>query len=246
MFHETGGYDWSQRAIDLIGRAGGKRRDGSAAAVLREFMAEPSGLIADLLTYLGTTPEAIVEALDRDPSVTRVGRTSRPKVKGRVSGSSESFVPAPVEEVWEFLADPARICDWEPGLGSIELGADHDTRDVHLGMTWEARAMTERPDGKPMKVKEAFRRRVVELVMAQYPHRVSWRFSYPDNERGKPVLMEFRLSQTAGGTQVNMTVSWPRREGWRWLAGAPLRPARVFLTWLHLFQIGAAISRAFC
>jgi len=43
VFQETDGYEWSARALDLIGKSSGKGKSGDAAAVLRELVAEPSG-----------------------------------------------------------------------------------------------------------------------------------------------------------------------------------------------------------
>lgn len=244
VFHETDGYQWSKRASDLIARSGGKEKEGDAAAVLRELVAEPSGLIADVLRRLGTTPDTVLEQLDQPDLLASSSAAVAPaatKVKGRVSGSTETFVPAPVERVWEFLADPAHVPEWEMSVGSIELTG----QDATPGSVWRGHAPISRPDGKPLKIKPEFRRRSIELVEALRPDRVVWRFAYPDTSRSRPTLTEFVLTETTGGAQVTITTSWFRYRGWRRLIGLPLRPAQKFLVWIGLFQTGSAISRAF-
>lgn len=239
VFHETGGYEWNQRAADLIRRAGGKSGDGSAAAVLRELVTEPSGLIEELLERLGTSPSAVLESLDHlAPGPLR---TEPPTREGKVVGSSETFVPGSIEDVWEFLADPARIPEWEPGIGSVDLTDD----PAVPGSSWTGYAPTTRPDGKPIRLKEQFRRRGIELVNSHRPERVVWRFTSPDTSTSRPIVTAFALAPTTGGTQVTITTSWSRHQGWRRLLGFPLRPAQKFLIWITLFQIGGAISRAF-
>lgn len=236
VFHVTEGYEWKQRASDLIGRSGGRGRDGSAAAVLRELVTEPSGTVADLLERLGTSPEAVVAELDRlapaEPPA------SAPSSSDRITGSSETFVPGAVDDVWMLLSDPGRIPEWEPGIESIDASAGPDG-------TWIAHAVSTRPDGSPTKIKERFRRRGVELLGAQRPDRAAWRFTYPDAEKNRPVIIEFALAPTNGGTRVTITISWLRADGWRRAVGAPLRPVQKFLMWITQFQIGSAISRVF-
>lgn len=241
VFQETGGYDWSKRAYDLIARSGGKDKDGDAAAVLRELVAEPSGLIAGILHRLGTTSDALLERLNQSDDRDEKTVPTAARVKGMVSGSTETFIPGPIEEVWEFLADPTRIPTWEMSVGSIEQG----DQDAPTGTVWQGHARTHRPDGKPVKVRPGFRRRSVQLVHAHRLSRIAWRFTYPDAPQSHPVMTEFVMAATAGGTQVTITTSWPRHPGWRRLVGMPLRPVQKFIVWITLFQTGSAISRAF-
>lgn len=244
VFHETDGYEWSKRASDVIARSSGKGKKGDAAAVLRELVAEPSGLIADILDRLSATPAALLEQLEQVVSP-RGESVESPQaaaeVKGRVSGSTETFVPAPIEEVWEFLADPARVPEWEPSIGSVE----HASQDLVVGMVWQGRAPARHPDGKPVKIKPQFHRRSLELVAAHQPQRLAWRFAYPDSPRSRSVLTELTLVPTTGGTQVAITTAWSRRDGWRRLVGLPFRPVQKFLVWIALVQTGSGISRAF-
>lgn len=241
VFHETDGYQWSKRASDLIARSGGKQREGDAAAVLRELVIEPSGLILDILRRLGTTPAEVLDRLDRADTAPAPATLRRPREKGRVSGTTETFVPASVDQVWEFLTDPSRVPDWEVSVGSI----DTTEGDALPGMVWQGRAPEARPDGKPLKIKPQFQRRVIELVTAERPDQVAWQFTYPDVAYREPTLTSFTLAPTTGGTQVTITTSWARSKGWRSVVGLPMRPLLKFIIWIGLFQTGSAISRAF-
>ncbi|MFJ4998829.1 Clp protease N-terminal domain-containing protein [Microbacterium sp. NPDC088619] len=241
VFHETDGYEWSKRASDLIARSAEKDNAGDAAAVLRELVAEPSGLIAVILERLGTSPDALLEQLDAVDSSRRATAPATPAVSGRISGSTETFVPAPIEQVWDYLAEPTNVPQWQMSVGSIE----HAEQDAAAGAVWTGLARERRPDGKLVKVKPEFRRRRIELVAAHRPDTLAWSFAYPDAPRSNGTLAEFTLAPTNGGTQVSITTSWSRRPGWRRVVGLPLRPIQKFIVWITLFQIGGAISRAF-
>lgn len=236
MFHETDGYGWSKRASDLIARSVSK--SGDAAAVLQELVSEPSGLIADILERLGTTPQAVLEHLDWfDAPAERTIQSRR----GQASGVTEEFVPAPIEEVWQFLADVACLPEWEMSVGSI----DNTGRDFTPGTVWQGLTPTSRPDGKPVSVKRRFRRRSIELVTADRPERVAWLLTYPDAPQASSNLAEFSLVNAKGGTRVQIAKSWSRRQGWRKLVAFPLRPVQKLIVWINLRQTGDAVSRAF-
>ena len=241
VFHETNGYEWTPRALDLFTKSSSKGKHVDAATVLRELVAEPSGLIAEILGRLGTTSDAVLKQLDQFDSVAEKTTPATEKVKGRISCSSETFASASMDEVWEFLADPARIPEWEPSIGSIAPTG----RDAVPGAVWPGLAPTSRPDGKPVKIKPQFRRRGIELIAAHRPERITWSFTHPDAAQNSSVLTEFTLMNTTGGTQVRITKSWSRRQGWRSFIALPLRPIQKFLAWIALFQTGSAISRAF-
>lgn len=82
VFHETDGYEWTPRARDLIAKSSSKGKPGDAAAVLRELVAEPSGLITEILRRLGTTPDALIERLDRADAPSMKSMPAAAKVKG--------------------------------------------------------------------------------------------------------------------------------------------------------------------
>ncbi|WP_461169401.1 SRPBCC family protein [Arthrobacter sp. Z1-15] len=241
VFHETGGYAWSRRASDLLGRAGQKGRTGDASAVLRELLNEPSGLITGVLQRLGTAPAKILAELERTESSIESPKKPAAGSRGEATGSFEAFVPAPVEDVWALLSDPARIPEWEPGIGSVE-----DTGGPLLpGHTWTAHATLTSPDGKPLKVHEKFRHREIELLEARPPAQVTWHFTFPDTRASRPTVICFELAPATGGTQVSITLTWFRHQGWRAMIGTLLAPLQRFLVWIKLSQIGSSVSRVF-
>ncbi|MGX1793893.1 Clp protease N-terminal domain-containing protein [Microbacterium sp. NPDC055312] len=241
VFHETDGYEWTPRARDLIAKSSSRGKPGDAAAVLRELVAEPSGLITDILGRLGTTSDVIIGHLDRTASPAMKCVPAAANVKGRITGSTETFVSAPLNEVWAFLTDPARIPEWESSIGIV----DQTGQETTPGAVWDAVAPATYPDGKPVKIKPQFRRRSVELIAIRQPDGIAWSFGYPDVAQSNSVLTEFALANATGGTQVRISRSWSRRTGWRGLVAWPLRPIQKFLVWITLFQIGSAISRTF-
>jgi len=245
VFHETDGYELTRRTADLIGRAAGKNRDGSASSVLHELVVEPSGLIDDILHRLGATRADVLVRLDQPEEVDAAAPSEEAseasKGSVRASGSTQAFVPASVDMVWEYLVNPDHVPAWQGSVGSIE----RDAQEGIPGAVWHGHAPTVRPDGKPMKIRPPFRRREIELAVAHRAERVAWRFSYPDAPRTNPILTEFMLTHTTGGTQVIITMSWTRHRGWRRVIGLPLRPVQKFLIWISLSQIAAAVSRAF-
>ena len=242
-FHETYDYEWGESALEVIRRSAEGRRKGDAAAVLRELAAEPSGLIEAVLRRLGTIPEAVLARLDeaeRYPS--RVTHLFDP---GALSGTSESFVPADVARVWGLLSDPARMPEWEPGIGSVE---NVPTR-VGVGSRWIAHALTERPDGKPIRVRPAFRTAQVELTGLDEGHRLEWRFTWPDAPTSNMRQVRIELEPAAGGAQLVLSAAWvrkpdagrPRLRVLRWL----LRPLHRFAMWMQLMQLSGSIGRVF-
>ncbi|MGY1553191.1 SRPBCC family protein [Microbacterium sp. A588] len=231
-FHETEGYEWSERALGVMTRAGDGRRAGDAAAILRELLTEPSGLITGILERVGTTPAAVTERLDDAERIPQHPTSSKSTVQGRF----EVFVPAAIADVWELVSDAERMPEWEPQAGTVEV----ETAD-----SWIVHSRTEYPDGKPAKVKEPFRRRRVTRAEALEPTSVVWSFVFPDAAHPNLRTVWIELSPAAGGTQVTLTSSWQRRGGWRRIVGFLLSPLQRFFVWLQLFQTGGAISRVF-
>jgi uncharacterized protein YndB with AHSA1/START domain len=241
VFHETGGYEWTRRALDIFNRASEQGRRGDAAAVLRELVAEPSGTIADLLARLETSPAEVLARLDEAeqmPARPAPGTTT----SKALSGFAEKFIPAPVDQVWAMLADPGRMAEWEPGIGSVEQVDDSG----RFGDTWTGHAPTHRPDGKPFNIRPEFQRLQVDLLAADEASLIAWRFSYPDAARANSRRITIALEPAAGGTQLGITLEWERDpERRRRVLGLLLRPWHRFAVWMQLAQIGGAISRAF-
>lgn len=243
VFHETGGYEWGDRSLAVIKRANERDKRGDAAAVLRELVAEPSGLIEQLLHRLGSSRDMVLEHLDEAEHIPthKLGRTTG----ATLTGSTEAFVPAPVSEVWALLADPSRLPEWDQVIGSVETtGA---LAEVRPGDRWEGRALTERPDGKPITIKPELRRQSVELRALEPQSLVEWSTTYPDMKLANARVTRIELTPTAGGTQLAITYGWERHPDRqpRPLLGFLMRPLTRFVIWMQLSQLSAGISRVF-
>lgn len=242
VFHETDGYEWGERAAELIKRANERGKSGDAAAVLRELVVESSGMIEVVLDRLGTTPEAVIAKLD-EAEHHRSQRPQEAAGSNALSGVSKVFVPASVEQVWELLTTPSRMPEWEPSIGSVE----RTPTTVRVGDTWEAVALTERPDGKQIPVKPRFAKQQVELLALEAPRLVEWRVTYPEAHLANARCLKVELEPVAGGTQLRLAFAWERdlSRPNRAFLGLVLRPVHRFVLWMQLSQLGSSISRAF-
>ncbi|MFT3876731.1 MAG: SRPBCC family protein [Propioniciclava sp.] len=243
-FHESGTYDWGPRALEIMRRGTEGKKRGDAAAVLRELVTESSGFIEEVLHRLGTTPGAVLARLDEaERSSVKTPPAAEPEP---LSGTSESFVPAPVEQVWALLADPARMPEWEPGTGSVE-----DTPDqIGVGATWLAHAPQQRPDGKPVGVKPAFQTAMVEVTGLEDHRYLEWRFAWMDAPKANTRRIRIELAPAPGGTQLRLRSAWeltsaPARRPVRRVMGWVMRPLYRYALWMQCGQLTGAISRAF-
>ena len=241
-FHESGGYEWDDRALAIIQRAGGRGRRGDAGAVLRELLAEPSGLIENVLRRLNTSTTEVLEHLDAADRI-----PEHPASQGShhaLSKRTEAFVPAAPHEVWALISDPGRLPEWDVSIGTVEGAA---TQPRQPGSDWVAHFPTHRPDGKPLEVKPAMRRRRVHIDSYDPEIRVVWRVTYPDMDRANARVTDLALAPAAGGTQVTISCSWdrhPDRRRQRLLSWC-MRPLTRFILWIQVAQIGSAIGRVF-
>lgn len=242
VFHKTGGYEWSDRAVELLKRASEGDKRGDAAAVLRELVAEPSGMIDAILHRLNTTPELIVAALDEAAHYPALRPQFSPRAH-TLASVSEAFAPASPERVWELLATPSHMPDWEPGLGSVT----HAPEALRVGDVWTAFTLTERPDGKPTSVKPNFMTQRVELVALEEPRLIEWRFSYPEAPKANTRHIRIEIEPAAGGSQLHLTLAWERNSDRprRPLLRLVMRPVHRLVLWMQLSQLGSGISRTF-
>jgi hypothetical protein len=151
------------------------------------------------------------------------------------------------------------MTQWDPAAGRVDWPVETSGASGHpaeetartaasaprVGDVWLTHAHTERPDGRPLRVRERYRRRRVELTAAEEHARIAWRFSALDAPRPGSARVEITLSPAAGGTQLGITVAMRKRCGWRGFIGLLLRPLQRFAIWMQLFHIGGALSRAF-
>lgn len=238
VFHETTGYEWTDRALAVLKDASTGDRVGDSAAVLRSLTSEPSGLIAEILHRLDVDPEALTSRLDEVQRLRLSQQDSSDAAA--LTGSRSIFVPATLDDVWALLSSATRIPEWDQGIAAID--GDDSTTD-----TWNATTATTTPDGKPIPVKAEFLRQRVHLVHREERVGVQWRFTRPDAARSNPRLVAFGLEHAAGGMQLGVTLTWetarPRR-GRRFLRFA-LRPLHRFVLFIQLAQIESGITRVF-
>lgn len=242
VFHETAGYDWTARARDLITHVTDEKKRGDAAAVLRDLLAEPSGLITQILQRLETTPGAVLDTLaeiERGEHDT-TAKPRRATSRGETSVSVTSFVPASADDIWALISDPLRMPEWHVAVGRMDAAPVAGTANQ-----WTGYAHTTRPDGKPLRVKDQYVRRVIERVSVTQPTSVVWRMSMPDAPHTVVRELSLDLTSAEGGTNLRLTEVAPPSRGWRRIVWAPLRPLRRFVGWLTLFQAGGGVSRAF-
>ncbi|MHC9045377.1 SRPBCC family protein [Microbacterium saperdae] len=238
VYQETGGYDWTERALAVMRTAVSGDRDGDSAAVLRALLAEPSGLIADLLGPLDVEPDRITAALD-DAALLIAEHPNAAAEPPTIHGSHTAFVPADPEAVWNLLADGGRLSEWAPTIGEV-------AQDAATGR-WEARTRTVGSGGKPLKIRDGIRRQYAESVRSERPSHVTWHFTYPDEPRSNARVVAIDIEPAAGGAQLRLSFGWElhasRRR--RRVIGALLKPAFRFLCFVQLTQIAGGISRAF-
>ncbi|PRA09870.1 Clp protease [Arthrobacter sp. MYb211] len=244
VFHETGGYEWSDRALAVIKRASGGGRRGTAADVLGELMTEPSGMIDQILRRLNTAPDQVIALIDEAQHFTafKPRHSIRPDQR---SGSIEAFIPAAVEQVWDLLYSPSRIPQWEPTIN--EIAGNDPLGRIHIGERWSARTRTQRPDGKQLRIKPEFQTQDVELVACRDATLIEWQFTFPESARANIKRIRIELEPAAGGTQLHIHLRWERnanRVVHPWIE-LLLRPLVRFGIWMHLSQLSGGIGRVF-
>lgn len=240
-FHETGGYEWSPRCLDILKRASSSTSTGDAESVLRELLNDRSGVVDDLLHRVGTSATALIARLDEVAALAR--HDPHVPTRGERSGFTEAFVPASIDDVWSLIAEPARMPEWDTVSARVEIPAGVVTAEP--GATWWTYPPLRRPDGKPVRVRARFARRRVDVLEVETSATISWLCTYPDAPRSNPIRMTIALAPAAGGTHLEVTLAWQRSRGWRGALGFVMRPLQRFVVWMQLSQLTGGISRVF-
>lgn len=236
VFQETQGYDWTDRALDVLKRASSGVHDGSSSAVLRCLVTEPSGTIGALLSRLGVDTADLRARLDEADGIRSAG-DERGRSRGP-QGSMSAFVPAPPAELWMLVSDAARFPEWDGAVGQVARGTDNEDE-------WDAAAPTHAADGKPLRIKDEFRRIRIRREQVDAPVRVTWRMSYPDARAANERVIRFELEEAAGGTQVRIHFGWERTARRRTVLGWLLQPLARLVIFIQLTQISSGLSRVF-
>lgn len=238
VFHETDGYDWTERALAVLRAASQGGRRGDSAAVLRALLGEPSGLIAAILGRLAVTEDDLTAQLDEVEGTARSPRPGRKPAARGITGSRSMFVPAAEAEVRAVLADAERLPEWEQSVAAV-LPAGEDG-------PWEAFAPSTAPDGRPLRRKPEFHRLCV-MREEEESGALPWRFEYPDAPHANPRVLTMALEPAAGGTQLRATMTWETRPRGpvRRVLRTPLLPLWRGLVFIQLVQVESGISRIF-
>jgi len=236
VFHETQGYDWTDRAVDVLKRASSGVHDGRSSAVLRCLLTEPSGTIGALLSRLGVDTADLRARLDEADGI-RPADDERGRSRGP-HGSMSAFVPAPPADLWMLVSDAMRIPEWDGAVGQVARGTDNEDE-------WDAAAPTHAPDGKPLRIKDEFRRIRIRREQVDAPVRVTWRMSYPDARAANERVIRFELEEAAGGTQMRIHFGWERTARRRTVLGWLLQPLARLVIFIQLTQISSGLSRVF-
>jgi len=230
------GHEWTDRATKLLSDSGSHGRKGGTEAVLRAALVERSGTIEDLLRRLGTTPGEIASRLDDAPD----DPSSGPSADGRLSRTRTVFVPAPVDAVWDLVADPEQLPEWDMNLARVR--AEHHA--------WIGETRTAAPDGKRLKVRPDTVRQAISRTIADEPRHVTWEMSYPDAPRANRRRIAIDIAPAPGGSHVTVRFAWVRGPGPAGLRRlvSPLtrflaRPVVRIALWVQVTALTSAISR---
>lgn len=214
---------WTPRA-EAVMRAVDDHRDD--LGYLLAVVADPSGSADDLLRALDLEPTRVREAVDRQRATTSPVATPRtPQRRGWDTVAHVGFVPAPREDVWELVRDPARLPERDSTVAAVEPATDG---------TWIVRLVAG-PRG-PV----GYRLEVVDVVPGRT---ATWRTSWgpPTGARQE---IEFTLAETDGGTTLTAVARWRWPTGPRGLLAALVRPVRRGVMRQRLRATTGAISRA--
>lgn len=240
--HERSEFSFSERAMALLNRSGEGDKRGDAAAILRELVDEPSGLIAAVLQRLETTPDAVRALLD---DVDQLPARPTPRAEpGAIASVAESFVPASVADVWALLVDPQRMGEW---LAGYTEATDAPT-EVVVGSSWLLRTRNTDDHGAPVKVKPERRQVRVEVTELVVTHTIEWTIVWPDEPKANVRRLRIDLEPSGDGTHLTTRQAWEPRSGvrrrpslMRWV----LRPLHRFATWMQVSHAGTSIGRVF-
>ncbi|MFK4790598.1 SRPBCC family protein [Microbacterium sp. ZW T5_56] len=223
--------EWSGRVLQLF-QSVPVTHDFSAT-ILRAVLDEPSGHVAEVLAHTTLDRAELERVLDA------AGDTPppRPIDTGVLSGSVGVHVAAPVEVVWDLLADPLRLHEWAPSVGESALSMDNGS--------WLATTPAAGPDGRPLRVRDGIRHQHWTLLGASMPTHVEWQVTYPDLPRANRQRLLLELAPSAGGARVDVTVQWHRTAPGRSGLGRILRPFTRWATRQGARSTAQAITNVF-
>lgn len=238
VFHSTGGYEWSDRALAVLRKADTKPAGSYPVQVLHQLLSEPSGAPQALIRRTGADPEAVRESLVFAEQ--HFSQQKPPRIDVRnLSGTTQAFIPASPSHVWRALSQPDQIARWQEHL--TELAPEPDTPGQ-----WIAQTVETLPNGKPHRVKPHLAHQTVTLVDCEPEHTVTWRFTFPEAPKSNARRVTFQLAPAAAGTTVAITHTWERSRRRKLpFIGWLMRPLYRFAIWMQVTTLATSISRMF-
>lgn len=198
-------------------------------ALLRALCDEPSGHARDVLAVLDVDAGELLGA---------VGSSANAEDAAPAGGQLRRFLPAPPEKVWELLSDPERFLAWND--------FEFEAAAVDDGVV-RARVRERGIDGRPLRVRPAFRDVQLALARSEAPRVVEWERSYPAAGASRGWTLRAQLAPSGSGTELALAfVAAGAAEGGvlARLGRIALRPLRPLMIRGHLRGKADNISRA--
>ncbi|WP_216378821.1 SRPBCC family protein [Arcanobacterium phocae] len=240
---KTTNYSWSEPALEIIQRASKDKEREGTSALLRELVQEPSGFIEQILHRLGTSAEHIIERLNDFEHLTETD--TRPKhshhllANHQLSTTTESFVPAPIDRIWELLADPANMPRWMPGITSVMS----TPAKLDIGASWKIQSS--RPATNRKTRQSPPHNMHAKLTAFTKQQTIEWQLSLPDIRCANQQVIRIELEPAAGGTQLFISIAYipSSAKSWRAIRRRVLHPLYRFAYHWQGQQISQSISR---
>ncbi|WP_216388009.1 SRPBCC family protein [Arcanobacterium phocae] len=240
---KTMNYSWSEPALEIIQRASKDKEREGTSALLHELVREPSGFIEQILHRFGTSAEQIIEHLDDFEHSTNADphpkHSHEPRANHQLSATTESFIPAPLDQVWELLANPAHMPRWIPAVASVTSAP----ANLHVGASWEMQS----PElATNRKIRQSPPHTIhAQLTAFTNQQTIEWQFSLPEIRRANQRVVHIELEPAAGGTQLFISIGYiptsatRRRSALRRI----LRPLHRYVCLLQGQQISQSIIK---
>ena len=220
-------FEFSDRALELLRQASSRSEAPGSVVVLQQLLAEPSGLIDELLRRLHIDRELLgarIDAAGARHSTTVAAQDNA------VSATTEIYVAAAVSEVRDFLARPGTLPQWVPGIDRLNDSSDG---------VGPAEIIND-------SAGKAYRRREANLLRSDATA-VTWELTHLDTPEETPQRVELKLSPEGAGTRAQVTVSFGLRSATvvRKAIRRGLRPLHRFSVRMYSQSVGNQINRAF-
>lgn len=223
--------DWTPRAREVLKRTSSPF-DG--LALLRGVITERSGTVTRLLRRLDVDLEPLLERLFQEPA-SPAQRTDSSHAGRRGIVCVTGFIPAPLDDVWAVVNDPARIPEWDDFTGTVTPSDRLDT--------WTARPQKVTAAGEKVPLKHPAE--IVQLLADDQTHRVIREVSWPTRRHATNQIVTITLTRQSLGCRIEITSSLRGARGVRRMMHLALTPLQRLIMRSMLTQQIASLSRIF-